>query len=38
MGAAIDFSNQKFNVQITSGSSSGNPYIIYLYFHSVISM
>ena len=38
MGAAVDFSNQKFNVQITSGSSSGNPYIMYLYFHSVISM
>lgn len=34
----VNLSNQKFNVQITSGVKSTNPYIIYLYFHSLISI
>ena len=34
----IDLSNQKFNVQLVSGMQSNNPYILYMYFHSVVSM
>jgi len=35
-----DLSNQKFNIQINSehASISSNPYIIYMYFHSFISL
>jgi hypothetical protein len=37
-GKYIDLSNQKFNVQLTSGVSSGNPYTAYLYFHTLVSL
>jgi hypothetical protein len=31
----IDLSNKKFNVQIQSGISSLNPYVMYLFFHTI---
>jgi hypothetical protein len=34
----VDLSNQKFSVQIQSGVSSTNQYIMYQFFHSVISV
>jgi Flp pilus assembly secretin CpaC len=36
----VDLSNQKFNIQINSETNSlnTNPYIIYQYFHSFVSI
>ncbi len=36
----VDLSNQKFNIQINSDHAniSSNPYIIYMYFHSFVSL
>ncbi len=34
----VDLRNQKFNLQIDSAISNLNPMIIYLYFHSIISV
>jgi len=34
-GEFIDLSNKKFNVQLQSGISSLNPYVIYLFFHTI---
>lgn len=37
-GEPIDLSNQKFSVQLSSDISSAEPMIIYMYFHSTISL
>lgn len=37
-GEPIDLSNQKFSVQLSSAISSAEPMIIYMYFHSTISL
>jgi len=34
----VDLSNQKFNLQVSSGISSAAPMILYMYFHSTISL
>ena len=34
----IDLSRQKFNVQMSSDITNNQPYIIYLYFHSMMEM
>ena len=34
----VDLSNQRFNIQLVSDIDTLNPYNIYLYFHSLISM
>ena len=34
----IDLSNQKFNVQLVSEMQSTNPYVLYMYFHSIVSL
>ena len=36
----VDLSNQKFNIQITNSNNSINatPYIIYMYFHSLVNL
>ena len=34
----VDLSNQKFSVQLNSGISSNKPLIMYMYFHSVLSI
>ncbi len=34
----VDLRNQKFNLQIDSAINNLNPMIIYLYFHSIISV
>ena len=35
---AIDLRNQKFNIQLQSNISSANPFTMFLYFHSLISV
>ena len=37
-GQYIDLSNQKFNIQIQSAISSSDPYVMFCYFHSIISL
>ena len=38
-GQMVDLSNQKFNIQIKSNDiSNNNPYLINMYFHSVVSI
>jgi hypothetical protein len=39
-GEMIDLSNQRFSVQINAplGLSAGNAMVIYMYFHSLISL
>lgn len=37
-GEFIDLSNQKFNVQLSSGVNSNDPYTLYMYFHSMSSI
>jgi len=37
-GGVIDLTNQKFSVQIDSDISNNEPYLMYMYFHSVISV
>lgn len=37
-GAEVDLSNQKFGVQVVSAASQALSYIMYLYFHSSISI
>jgi len=34
----IDLSNQRFNLQLVSDIDSANPYNLYLYFHSLMSL
>ena len=34
----VDLSNQKFNLQVSSGISSATPMILYMYFHSTVSV
>lgn len=34
----IDFSSQKFNVQLNSAVNSNEPYTLYMYFHSMVTM
>lgn len=34
----IDLSNQKFNVQLNSAVDSSQPYTLYMYFHSMITV
>lgn len=34
----VDLTTQKFNTQITSDISSADPYVVYLYFHSLMSV
>ena len=34
----IDLSQQKFNIQLTSGVESTNQYIMYMYFHSLLTV
>jgi|14_taG_2_1085336.scaffolds.fasta_scaffold00247_7 hypothetical protein len=36
----VDLSNQKFNIQITNSNNtiSSTPYIIYMYFHSLVNL
>ena len=34
----IDLSNQKFNVNLTSDISNVEPYIMFMYFHSIINV
>jgi len=34
-GSFIDLSNKKFNVQLQSGTSSLNPNVIFLFFHTI---
>lgn len=34
----VDLSNQKFNLQVTSAITSASPMILYMYFHSVVSL
>ena len=34
----INLSNQKLNTQITSDVNSSNPFVAYLYFHSMVSV
>lgn len=37
-GGPVDLSNQKFSVQINSDISSSKPMLIYMYFHSVVTL
>ncbi len=38
-GQMVDLSNQKFNIQIKSNDiSNTNPFLINMYFHSVVSV
>lgn len=37
-GGAVDLRNQKFSVQMNSDVSNTNPFVIYLYFHSFLSV
>lgn len=37
-GEFIDLSQQNFNIQINSSASNNRPYVVYLYFHSIISL
>ncbi len=34
----VDLSSQKFNLQVTSAITSATPMILYMYFHSVVSL
>ncbi|NND24091.1 MAG: hypothetical protein HKN86_05290 [Acidimicrobiia bacterium] len=34
----VDLSNQKFNLQVSSAITSATPMILYMYFHSVVSL
>ena len=34
----VDLRNQKFNLQIDSAISNLNPMVVYMYFHSIISV
>jgi hypothetical protein len=34
----VSLSNQKFNLQVSSGISSATPMILYMYFHSTVSL
>ena len=34
----VSLSNQKFNLQVSSGISSATPMILYMYFHSTVSV
>lgn len=38
LGTLVDFTNQKFNIQLNSGVSNTSPYQMFLYFHSEIEM
>ena len=37
-GEFVDLTNQTFNMQLTSGVSSGNPFSAHLYFHSIVEV
>jgi len=38
MGAPIDLSNQKFNIQIESGASTTTQFLMFAYFSSILSL
>jgi len=37
-GEVIDFKNHKFNIQIDSEISSDDPFLMFQYYHSIISV
>jgi hypothetical protein len=37
-GSDIDLRNNKFSVQVNSGVSNGDQYLMYIFFHSLISL